>query len=51
MLHLRERPEMDSMFREKLGLKEPRGMSELITRLQLYINYEKKLMVDESVEG
>ncbi|MCI02730.1 hypothetical protein A2U01_0023764 [Trifolium medium] len=33
------------MFKQKLGLKEPKNMSELLIRAQPYINYEEKLIV------
>ncbi|MCH81447.1 hypothetical protein A2U01_0002234 [Trifolium medium] len=37
----------DSMFKKKLGLKEPKSMSELLTRAQPYLNYEEKLLADK----
>jgi hypothetical protein len=39
------------MLREKLGLKEICGMSELLTRVQPYINNEEKLIADKVEKG
>jgi hypothetical protein len=39
------------MFKERLGLKEPQRMSELLTRVQPYINYEEKLLADKVEKG
>jgi hypothetical protein len=33
----------DTKFKEKLGLKEPRDMHDLLSRAQGYINYEEKM--------
>jgi hypothetical protein len=35
------------VFKEKLGLKEQRDMSELLTRAQPCINYDEKLCEEE----
>ncbi|MCI58465.1 hypothetical protein A2U01_0079720, partial [Trifolium medium] len=34
----------DTKFKEKLGLKEPKDMQDLLSRAQRYINYEEKLL-------
>ncbi|MCI16582.1 hypothetical protein A2U01_0037726, partial [Trifolium medium] len=39
----------DTKFKEKMGLKEPKYMQDLLSRAQCYINYEEK-MLEERVE-
>ncbi|MCI23327.1 hypothetical protein A2U01_0044506, partial [Trifolium medium] len=34
----------DTKFKEKLGLKEPKDMQDLLSRAQCYINYEEKML-------
>ncbi|MCI13136.1 hypothetical protein A2U01_0034251, partial [Trifolium medium] len=34
----------DTKFKEKLGLKEPRDIQDLLSRAQNYINYEEKMI-------
>lgn len=39
------------MFHEKLGLNEACSLNDLLTRAQLYINYEEELLAEEVEKG
>lgn len=40
----------DSNFKDELGLREARDMSDFLTRVQPYINYEEKRIVEETLK-
>ncbi|MCI27736.1 hypothetical protein A2U01_0048936, partial [Trifolium medium] len=41
----------ETMFKEKLALKVPKIMSELLVRAHPYINYEEKLLANKVEKG
>jgi len=41
----------DYKFKEELGLQAPKDTSDLLARVQPYINYEEKKLVEEALKG
>jgi hypothetical protein len=39
----------DTKFKEKLGIKEPRNMHDLLSCAQSYIKYEEKMLGDKTL--